>query len=109
MHTCTHNHTHMQMQHTNMHLHLCTQHYTHNTMCTQDGYFPLYVASQKGHDRIVEILLHAGATVDLQNKVKDRYYLFICHLCCAMRIIHCTLCTTQHSGECVGQKKISNR
>ena len=26
-------------------------------------------ASQKGHDRVVEKLLQAGATVDLQNKV----------------------------------------
>ena len=31
--------------------------------------FPLISASQKGHDRVVEKLLKAGATVDLQNKV----------------------------------------
>ena len=31
--------------------------------------FPLISASQKGHDRVVEKLLQAGATVDLQNKV----------------------------------------
>ena len=36
---------------------------------TQDGSFPLISASQKGHDRVVEKLLQAGATVDLQNKV----------------------------------------
>ena len=46
--------------------------YTHTH--TQDGLFPLYVASQEGHDRIVEMLLQAGATVDLQNKVEDCYY-----------------------------------
>ena len=64
---------------------------THNTMCTQDGACPLHIASQEGHDRTVEMLLQAGATVDLQDKVEDCYYLFICHLCCPMCIIHCTL------------------
>ena len=71
--------------HTNMHMyaHTTTTHthaHTHTTMCTQDGTSPLYIASQNGHDRIVEMLLQAGATVDLQDKVKDCYYLFICHL-----------------------------
>lgn len=32
---------------------------------TQDGYSPLYCASQEGHDEVVEMLLHAGAKVDL--------------------------------------------
>ena len=41
---------------------------------TQDGFFPLFDASQEGHDGIVEMLLQAGATVDLQNKVEDCYY-----------------------------------
>ena len=40
-------------------------------MCIQDGFFPLSDASQKGYDEIVQLLLQAGATVDLQNKVKD--------------------------------------
>ena len=53
----------------------------------QNGFFPLYAVSQEGHDKIVEKLLQAGATVDLQNKVENCYYLFICHLCCAMHII----------------------
>ena len=39
-------------------------------MCTQDGFCPLYVASQEGHDTIVEVLLQTRATVDLQTKVK---------------------------------------
>ena len=65
----------------------------------QDGFSPLISASQEGHDRVVEKLLQSEATVDLQNKVEDSYYLFICHLCCAMCIIHCTLSTTQHSRE----------
>ena len=67
-------------------------------MCMQDGFFPLYIATQEGHDRVVEMLLQAGATVDLQSKVESSYLLF-CHLCCAILIIHCTLSTTQRSGE----------
>ena len=35
----------------------------------QDGYSPLHNASQEGYDGIVEKLLQAGATVDLQTKV----------------------------------------
>ena len=35
----------------------------------QEGYTPLHNASQEGHDGIVEILLQAGASVDLQAKV----------------------------------------
>ena len=45
-------------------------------MCMQDGYCPLHFASQEGHDKTVEILLQAGATVDLQDKV-DSYYLLL--------------------------------
>ena len=56
------------------HTHTCTN----NTMCMQDGFFPLYAVSQEGHDRVVEMLLQAGATVDLQNKVESSYLLF-CH------------------------------
>ena len=44
---------------------------THTTMCIQDGNCPLHCASQEGHDKTVEILLQAGATVDLQNKVES--------------------------------------
>ena len=66
--------------HINAHVHTTTHTCTHNTMCTQDGASPLHIASQKGHNRIVEMLLQAGATVDLQNKVENCYYLFICHL-----------------------------
>ena len=45
-------------------------------MCMQDGNCPLYIARNKGHDKTVEILLQAGATVDLQDKV-DSYYLLL--------------------------------
>ena len=51
-------------------------------MCKQDGHCLLHIASQEGHNRIVEILLQAGATVDLQNKVEKlfiRVSLVVCH------------------------------
>ena len=80
---------HTQTQHINMYIdtqlphtytHTHTQTCTHTTMYTQDGYCPLIVASQEGHDGIVEKLLQAGATVDLKNKVDNNcYYLLICH------------------------------
>ena len=46
-------------------------------MCIQDGLCPLYAASQEGHDKTVEILLQAGGTVDLQNKVESWYLLLL--------------------------------
>ena len=44
-------------------------------MCIQDGGCPLFFASQEGHDKTVKILLQAGATVDLQDKVESYYWL----------------------------------
>ena len=44
-------------------------------MCLQDGCCPLLFASQEGHDKTVEIVLQAGATVDLQDKVESYYWL----------------------------------
>ena len=41
----------------------------HFLMHSQDGYSPLHTACEKGYDGIVERLLQAGATVDLQTKV----------------------------------------
>ena len=63
-HTCTHKHKHDR--NTTMHAHMP---FTHTS--TQDGGFPLFMASQEGHDRIVEMLLQAGATVNLERKVED--------------------------------------
>ena len=56
-------------------------HNTHNTLCMQKGFCPLHIASQEGHDRIVEMLLQAGATVDLQSKVENCVLLslVLCH------------------------------
>ena len=109
MYMYTYPHTHMQ--HINIHAHIQTQPphtHTHTcmytTMCTQDGFSPLFAASQKGHDRIVEILLQAGATVDLQNKVKNWLFVHLSFLCRAMCSIHCTLSTRQHSGGYEGQR-----
>ena len=62
-------HTHYTHTHTHTCKHTCTL--THPHTHTQDGFFPLFDASQEGHDGIVERLLQAGATVDLQTKVKD--------------------------------------
>ena len=72
----------------NYHTHIHTHAY--NTTYTQDGLFPLIVASQEGHDRIVEILLQAGATVDLKNKVENCYYLLsvTSGVLCAVFIVH---------------------
>ena len=64
-----------------LHIYACKHLYTHTH--TQDGFFPLFYATQEGHHGIVEMLLQAGATVDQQTKVEDCYYgstLFICHL-----------------------------
>ena len=44
-------------------------------MCMQDGKCSLLFASDKGHDKTVEILLQAGATVDLPDKVESYYSL----------------------------------
>ena len=68
-----HAHVHSQVHKTDMYM--CTR--THTCICTtilvciQDGFFPLSDASQEGYDEIVQMLLQAGATVDLQNKVED--------------------------------------
>ena len=35
----------------------------------QDGFTPLYVASEKGHKGLVDLLLDKGANVDQQTKV----------------------------------------
>ena len=35
----------------------------------QDGWTPLLVASMRGHDRIVELLIAAGADVNFADKV----------------------------------------
>ena len=56
-------------------------------MYIQDGFFPLFVASEEGHDRVVEKLLQAGATVDLQNKVVICSSV-TCDVPCTVFIVH---------------------
>ena len=65
--------------------------YVHNH--TQDGFFPLISASQEGHYRVVEKLLQAGATVDLQSKVVKLSIFIICSSvtcdrACTVFIVH---------------------
>ena len=54
-----------------------TQIYVHTQPHMQEGSFPLFSASQEGHDSVVEKLLQAGATVDLKNKVENCVHLSI--------------------------------
>ena len=52
---------------------MCTHTHPHahaKTYKSQNGLFSLYYASMKGYYEIVEMLLKAGATVDLQTKVE---------------------------------------
>ena len=81
-----HNHTPTLIQsppHMHTHMHICVY--------TQEGYFPLHNASAEGYDGIVEMLLQAGATVDLQTKVEDSDLTLL--ICCVL----CT--TTQYSRQ----------
>ena len=52
-------------------------HVTHQVvgffMYIQEGFTPVHNAIQEGHDGIVEILLQAGASVDLQTKVRINF------------------------------------
>ena len=69
--------------------------YTHTH--TQDGFFPLYDASQEGYDGIVVMLLQAGATVDLQSKVEECYCdSTFSSVTCSVPLAMFT--ATQHSG-----------
>lgn len=38
-------------------------------MHIQDGATPLYIASQNGHDKVVQLLTQAGASLDLEGNV----------------------------------------
>ena len=58
---------------------------THTTMCIQDGHCPLHFASLEGHDKTVKILLQAGATVDLPDKVES-YYSLLWENCCIFKL-----------------------
>ena len=76
-HTNVHTHTTIHRAHVTLKYACIFTHttpHTHTTVCMQDGNCPLFYASQEGHDKTVEVLLQAGATVDLQDKVKVIIY-----------------------------------
>ena len=77
-HNCTHgNPMHIFLGIFTHNHHTCTC--THAAICPQNGNCPLHTASLNRHEKIVEVLLQARATVDLHNKV-EKCYLFICRL-----------------------------
>ena len=82
-----HTHTHpVTPTHAHTHMHICVY--------TQEGFSPLHNTSAEGYDGIVEMLLQAGATVDLQTKVKDcDLTLLISHVLCSLYT------TTQYSRQ----------
>ena len=47
--------------------------HTHTHTHAQNGFFPLYAASEMGRDEIIEMLVQAGAVVNLQSKVEYCY------------------------------------
>ena len=46
-------------------------------LCVQDGLTAVYVASYKGHDQILELLLRRKADVNLQTKVRFLYVTYL--------------------------------
>ena len=55
----------------------------------QDGQTALYIASSKGHDQIVELLLRREADVNHQTKV--RLLMLVCVHVCAPSLVHSIL------------------
>ena len=45
------------------------------SVITQDGTSPLMLAAQEGKSEVVSLLLEAGASIDLQNKVHFGVYM----------------------------------
>ena len=45
-----------------------------------DGYTPLYIASQEGHEEVVRVLLERGADINvlIVCKILCRYFVFLC-------------------------------
>ena len=58
---------------------------------SQDGWTPLHVACQEGHTQVAELLLQAGASVDLETKV--RWGAMQSRLCCGRAIDITKQCT----------------
>ena len=47
------------------------------SLCVQDGLTAVYVASYKGHDQILELLLRRKADVNLQTEVRFLYVTYL--------------------------------
>ena len=108
---CTHNHTYMHMQHTNM-VYIYAQNITHmhtHQPCARRMEMVLSILQAR---IVMTGLWRCCFRLGLLWTCRTRWkviiiILFICNLCCAMHIIHCTLSITQYSGEYECQKTYS--
>ena len=59
---------------------ICSCHYhIHMSIITQDGDTALMLASREGKTEVVDQLINAGATLDLQDKVCISCYVVVSH------------------------------
>ena len=61
--------------------------YVHSTFIIQNGFSPLYVASQEGHTDVVDILLRKGADVN-QTTTDEVCATYNKRLCLSVPIMH---------------------
>ena len=55
-----------------------------NCLCLQDGFSPLYIAAQEGHNEVVAGLLGAGANVNIATKVRVGWIIVHFGVVCAV-------------------------
>ena len=56
---------------------------------------PLYVACDRGHDKIVQLLLDHGVQVDISDEVSDISCIHVVKLCNTTKIHKATLVTNE--------------